>query len=92
MNSKRKILLSLFLVFVLAASASIASASEDADDQISSSSIDDSINSDLDSADLSLNSGDTLNNNLILMIQAHQILNLNPVLGRIFSQAPAVKL
>lgn len=64
MNSKRKILLSLFLVFVLAASASIASASEDADDQISSSSIDDSINSDLDSADLSLNSGDTLNNNL----------------------------
>ena len=48
MNFKRKILLLLFLVFVLAASASIVSASGAADDQIDVSSIDDSISSDLE--------------------------------------------
>ena len=60
MISKKKILLSLLLVFVLAASASIASASEDVDDQISTSSIDedsslnidDSISRDLSSSDI----------------------------------------
>ncbi len=63
MKFKRKILLSLFLVFVLAASASIASASEDADGQISSSSIDEdsSLNSaDSISMDSSLNSADSI--------------------------------
>lgn len=51
MNSKRKILLSLFLVFVLAASASIVSASEAVDEQIGTSSIDDSISNDLNHGD-----------------------------------------
>lgn len=53
MDSMRKIFLSLFLVFVLAMSASLVSASEVADDQISSSiDVDSNLNSDLDSDDL----------------------------------------
>jgi hypothetical protein len=52
MNSKRKILLSLLIVFVLAMSVSIASASEDADNKAISSSIDDNaISSSMDYAD-----------------------------------------
>ena len=52
MNSKRKILLSLLIVFVLAMSVSIASASEDADNKAISSSIDDNaIISSMDYAD-----------------------------------------
>lgn len=52
MNSKRKILLSLLIVFVLAMSVSIASASEDADNKAITSSIDDNaIISSMDYAD-----------------------------------------
>ena len=51
MNSKRKIFLSLLIVFVLAMSVSIASASEDADNKTISSSIDDDAISSMDYAD-----------------------------------------
>lgn len=59
MNSKRKILFSLFLVFILAASASIVSASEDANDPITASIDEDSsLNSELNTAD-SISSDDS---------------------------------
>ena len=61
MNSKRKILILLFLVFVLAVSASIVSASEATDDQIDASNIDDdSLSNDLEIDDASLNSVDSI--------------------------------
>ena len=63
MNSKRRIL-SLFLIFILAVSASIVSASEAADDQIDASSIGDSISSNLEPADSSLNSVDSISTDL----------------------------
>ena len=74
----------------MAASASIASASEDADNHNSAIDEDSSLNG-VDSISSNLNSANTINNNLNIAYSSTNI-ELEPVLGRIFSQMQTVPL